>query len=379
MPHKKVWDVFREKGYKAYFVGGCVRDALIGRTAKDIDIATNAMPEDVKNIFEINYDTGLKFGSVTVLYEGNYYDITTLRAENGYSDSRHPDFLEYTDDIKLDLKRRDFTVNAMAFCFDEGHIDLFGGVTDLNKKSIKAVGDPDIRFREDALRMLRAVRFACELGFDIEPATLRAVEKNAKGIRQISKERIYSEFSRAVASRHPEKIHYLRSTGLGKKIHPMFRSLRYNNIPKDNDLISRMAYIMKQKETAIGILEFLKADKKTLFSVLKVLEGRSRISDDSKYCIRKLISEVGEANAKRVLILKGYDLGLYHEILRDNDCTSIADLIIDGSDLITTGIAKEGIDIRHILNRLLDEVMKDPAKNRFEVLLPIARQIKKEI
>ncbi|MDX1358507.1 MAG: hypothetical protein R3232_06735 [Clostridia bacterium] len=376
LPHKPVWDVFRENGFKAYFVGGCVRDALIGREAKDFDIATDAMPEDVKNIFEVNFDTGLKFGSVTILYGGHYYDVTTMRAESGYSDSRHPDSLEYTDDIKLDLKRRDFTVNAMAFSFDDGHLDLFGGVTDLNKKSIKAVGIPKKRFQEDALRMLRAVRFSCELDFTIEPKTHKAIEKNAKGIALISKERIYSEFKRAVLSDYPGNMYYLRSTGLDRNIEPNLRACVYHNIPNEKDLIVRLAYIFKNKETAIKALEALKTDKQTFFNVLKVIEGRSRISDNSKYCVRKLISEIESVNAKRVLILKGYDLGPYNEILADNDCTSLADLLVNGNDLLSTGIARDGIDIKNILNSLLDEVMRDPSKNKFEVLLSKARQLK---
>ena len=134
-PHRGVWDILKKNGFKAYFVGGCVRDALLSRSAKDIDIATDAKPEDIKELFENHYDKGAKFGSLTVDYNNNYYDITTLRTEDGYTNFRHPEIIEYTDDIKLDLKRRDFTVNAMAYNFDEGHIDLFGGVTDLNKKS----------------------------------------------------------------------------------------------------------------------------------------------------------------------------------------------------------------------------------------------------
>jgi tRNA nucleotidyltransferase (CCA-adding enzyme) len=299
-----------------------------------------------------------------------------MRAESGYSDLRHPDSLEYTDDIKLDLKRRDFTVNAMAFSFDDGHLDLFGGVTDLNKKSIKAVGVPRKRFQEDALRMLRAVRFSCELDFTIEPKTHKAIEKNAKGITLISKERIYSEFKRAVLSDYPDNMHYLRSTGLDRNIDPQFRSCVYHNIPSEKDLIVRLAYIFRNKETAIRALEALKTDKQTFFNVLKVIEGRSRISDNSKYCVRKLISEIESVNAKRVLILKGYDLEPYNEVLADNDCTSLSDLLVNGNDLLSTGIARDGIDIKNILNSLLDEVMKDPSKNKFEVLLSKARQIK---
>ncbi|MCK5757886.1 MAG: hypothetical protein KAH14_02250 [Clostridiales bacterium] len=375
-PHRGVWEVFKENGFKAYFVGGCVRDALLSRSAKDIDITTDANPDDIKRLFDNHYDIGEKFGSLIVDYNNSYYDITTLRTEDGYSNFRHPEILEYTSDIKLDLKRRDFTVNAMAFNFDEGHIDLFGGVTDLSKKSIKVVGDADKRFREDALRMLRAIRFSCELGFSIERGTLEAIKKDSRGIKYVSKERIYSEIKRAVSGDFLENIIYLKQTGLGKMIHPIFKSLNYNNIPKQKDYILRLSHILRKKDIAMTVLGYLKAEKVTLLNVIRVLDGVSAKFSNSLYKIRKLISSAGEANAKRVLILKEMNLEKYEKILKDKDCISLSDLAVDGNDLITTGIEYEGIDIRHILNKLLDEVMKDPSKNKFEILLPMARELK---
>ncbi len=338
MPHKGIWEVFKNNGYEAYFVGGCVRDALIGRVAKDIDIATDALPEEICNLFENHYDMGLKYGSVTVEFNNNYYDVTTFRTESGYSNFRHPDRLEYTNDIRLDLKRRDFTVNAMAFCFEDRHIDLCGGITDLNKKLIKAVGAPDKRFREDALRMLRAIRFSCELGFAIEVKTLKAIGNNSQRIKYISKERIYSEIKRAVVSAFPENLMYLKSSGLGKKFHKAFKSFNYHNIPADNDWILRLTHILQRKDIAIDVLEFLKADKGTIHNVLNVLAGLGNISENTEYQVRKLISSIGIANAKRVLILKKFDIELYNEIVRRGDCTSLTDLALNGNDLITTEI-----------------------------------------
>jgi len=375
-PHRGVWEVFKKNGFKAYFVGGCVRDALLSRKAKDIDIATDAKPDEIKNLFKDHYDIGSKFGSLIVDYDNKYYDITTLRTEDGYSDFRHPEILEYTDDIRVDLKRRDFTVNAMAYSFDEGHIDLFGGVTDLNKKSIKVVGEADRRFNEDALRMLRAIRFSCELGFSIEQGTLEAIRKDCKGIKYIAKERIYSEIKRAVSSNFPANMLYLKQTGLGKKIHPVFKSLNYTNIPKEKDYILRFSHILRKKDIAMTMLEFLKAEKITMHNVMRVLDGVGSSFGNSLYNIRKLISSVGAANAKRVLILKGMNIDRYEKILHEKDCTSLLDLAVNGNDLITTGIVNEGIDVRHVLNGLLDEVMKDPSKNKFEILLPMAREIK---
>lgn len=378
-PHRGVLEVFEKNGFKAYFVGGCVRDALLKRQAKDIDITTDALPGEIKNLFVDNYDIGAKFGSITVDFNGNYYDITSMRTESGYTNFRHPEKLDFTNDIKLDLKRRDFTVNAMAYNFDEGCIDLFGGVTDLNKKSIRVVGRASKRFHEDALRMMRAVRFSCELGFTIEPSTLRAIGKNSRGIKYISMERIYSEFSRSVIGSYPQNLIYLKHTGLGNKIHPAFKSLNYHNIPIKKDYVLRLAHILRKKDTAMTLLEFLRADKNTVHNVIQVLEGISSIRDNSDYSIRRLVSVAGAANAQRVLILKGYEIDSYLKIIRSKDCTSLTDLAINGHDLINAGIASEGIDIRHILNILLDEVMKEPSKNTFDNLLPLAKKIKKQI
>lgn len=375
-PHRGVWEVFKRNGFKAYFVGGCVRDALYNRTAKDIDIATNATPAQTKELFENYYDSGLKFGSLTVSYEDKYYDITTLRTEGGYTNFRHPEIINYTNDIEMDLKRRDFTVNAMAYSFDEGHIDLFGGVTDLNKKSLRVVGKANLRFKEDALRMLRAVRFSCELGFTIEKGTLAAIRRNARGIKYISKERIYSEFKRAVTGDFPGNLTYLRQTSLGAKIDPIFKVFNYHNIPKDKDYILRLTHILKKKETAMTALNYLKADKFTLQSVIHVMDGVRNLKANSGYSIRRLIADTGPANAKRVLIIKNYDMGTYDHIIENKECTSLADLAINGNDLITTGITTEGVGVRHILNILLNEVLKDPDKNKFEVLLPMARNVK---
>lgn len=377
-PHRGVLEVFEKNGFKAYFVGGCVRDALLDRPAKDIDITTEAKPEDIKKLFESYYDTGLKFGSLTVLFNGNYYDITTMRTESGYTNFRHPKKLDFTDDIKLDLKRRDFTVNAMAYNFNDGFIDLFGGVADLNKKSIRVVGGASERFHEDALRMMRAVRFSCELGFSIEPETLQAISKNSEGIKYISMERIYSEFSKAVVGLYPENLIYLKQTNLGNQIHPTFKILNYHNVPTQKDYILRLAHILKKKETAITLLDYLKAEKSTIHSVIKVLDGVAGIRENSDYTIRKLIYTAGAANAKRVLILKGFEIDSYLKIIKNKECTTLADLAVSGHDLIYEGIASEGIDVRHILQNLLDEVLKNPSSNSREILIPMAQRIKKQ-
>ncbi len=378
-PHRKVWETFEKSGFEAYFVGGCVRDALLGKAARDIDLAVSANPEEIKGLFEDHFDTGTKFGNITVGCDGYYYDVTTYRMESEYTDYRRPGKLDFAKDIETDLRRRDFTVNAMAYSFSKGHMDLFGGITDLNRKIIRAVGKPEERFSEDALRMMRAMRFSCELGFEIESQTLKAIKKNARKIGFISKERIYSEFKKAVVSDYPEKMKTLRITGLGQAVNPAFKYLTYDGIPLKNDLILRLAHMMKNIGTAMALLRFLKAEKTTIQCVVAVLKGLESIRKNERYSICRLISEIGEANAKRVLILKGYDLSVFEGILKKGECTTMRDLAIDGTDLISQNIAHEGIELRMIMEGVLDRVHRDPGLNEYEKLIDIAEQVKKSL
>ena len=183
-----------EAGFEAYFVGGSVRDLLLNRHIHDVDIATSAYPEEVKELFEKTIDTGIQHGTVTVLFNGESYEITTFRTESGYQDYRRPDHVTFVQNLDEDLKRRDFTINALAMNTDGEVIDLFNGLDDLKKRVIKAVGNPETRFHEDALRMMRAVRFMSQLEFNLEEKTQQAVEDNHKLLQKISVERIRDEF-----------------------------------------------------------------------------------------------------------------------------------------------------------------------------------------
>ncbi len=185
-----------EHGYEAYFVGGAVRDTLLGRPIHDVDIATSAYPSEVKALFKKTVDTGIEHGTVMILDHGQGYETTTFRTETGYSDFRRPDQVNFVRSLKEDLKRRDFTVNALAMDGDGQIVDLFGGLTDLKAGLIRAVGSPKDRFFEDALRMIRAVRFAAQLGFKIEPATLVAIKENAPLLDKIAIERVNVEFTK---------------------------------------------------------------------------------------------------------------------------------------------------------------------------------------
>lgn len=215
-----ILDVLNMHGYEAYAVGGCIRDAVMGREPKDWDIATDARPEEVGRLFEKTVDTGIKHGTVTVVIGNRNYEVTTFRIDGRYTDSRHPEKVEFTSRIGDDLRRRDFTVNAMAWNPQKGIIDPFGGMRDISGRIIRTVGKPSDRFGEDALRMLRAIRFAATLGFEIEADTLEGIRQNSSLIRRISAERIREELTGILVSDDPMRFMLLMDTGLLRHIMP---------------------------------------------------------------------------------------------------------------------------------------------------------------
>ena len=195
-----------EAGFEAYAVGGCVRDCLLGREPDDWDITTSAAPGQVKALFKRTIDTGIAHGTVTVMLEGEGFEVTTYRVDGAYEDSRHPKEVTFTASLTEDLRRRDFTINAMAYNEQAGLTDIFGGRKDIERKLIRCVGNPRERFGEDALRMMRAVRFSAQLGYDIEQETREAIKDLAPNLCQISAERIQTELVKLALSRHPEKL-----------------------------------------------------------------------------------------------------------------------------------------------------------------------------
>jgi tRNA nucleotidyltransferase (CCA-adding enzyme) len=218
----KIIEVLIANGYEAYAVGGCIRDALLGRKPKDWDITTSASPSQVKRLFRRTVDTGIKHGTVTVLTGNEQYEVTTYRLDGEYEDYRHPREVRYTSSLNEDLKRRDFTINAMAYNSRDGLVDLFGGMQDLASGLVRCVGSASERFNEDALRILRAVRFSAQLGFAIEQDTLEAIRQNAGLLVNISAERIRAELDSLLISDHPEKLKLLYDTGITKVILPEF-------------------------------------------------------------------------------------------------------------------------------------------------------------
>ena len=211
-----------DEGFEAYAVGGCIRDCLLGKKPNDWDITTSATPLQVKSLFRRTIDTGIQHGTVTVMLGNEGYEVTTYRIDGVYEDSRHPKEVTFTASLEEDLKRRDFTINAMAYNDDVGVVDLFGGLDDLDRGMIRAVGDPYDRFSEDALRMLRAVRFAAQLDYDIDVKTLEAIKTLAMNLTKISAERIRTELQKLLVSKHPEKIITLYETGVSGVILPEF-------------------------------------------------------------------------------------------------------------------------------------------------------------
>ncbi|MDF2538078.1 MAG: hypothetical protein K0S76_1099 [Herbinix sp.] len=219
---KYIIETLMQQGFEAYAVGGCVRDMLLGREPGDWDITTSATPYEVKKIFKRTVDTGIQHGTVTVLLDKEHFEVTTYRLDGIYEDNRHPREVTFTASLSEDLRRRDFTINAMAYNEKEGIIDLFGGREDLERGFIRCVGSPKERFDEDALRILRAVRFSAQLGFQIEQDTLKAVKEKVEHLKNISAERIRVELTKLLISDHPEYFRVLYETGITKVVIPEF-------------------------------------------------------------------------------------------------------------------------------------------------------------
>jgi len=357
-------------GYKAYFVGGIVRDYLLNNVYKDIslldiDITTNARPDEVKLLFKNTYDTGIKHGTITVVYDNIKYEITTFRKEYKYINNRFPKKVKYINKLKSDIKRRDFTINAIAMDKNLKIIDYFNGISDIENKVIRTVGNPNIRFKEDALRMLRAIRFSCNLNFTINSNTLQSIMKNKSLLENISNERIYSEFKKAINGDYIKNLKYLL-------IFNQFKKLNLYNVPEEKNYVLRLAYIIHNFEN-ISVLTNLKVDKDTIIKVNKVLSNINYMNIYSRYGLKRLISNTDFETVKIILILKKIEFKLYNSIYSSNECIFINQLKITGNDLIKNGIALEGVKIGEILNKILDEVLKNPSLNEYTKLIELSK------
>lgn len=427
-----VIDSLEAKGYEAYAVGGCVRDSILGRQPDDWDITTSATPYEVKEVFSRTVDTGLKHGTVTVLAGSQAHEVTTYRIDGEYEDSRHPKNVEFTRSLSEDLRRRDFTINAMAYNDRNGLVDLYGGMEDLQKKRIRCVGDARERFGEDALRILRAVRFSAQLGFAISPETFRAAGELSRNLEKISAERIAVELTKLLLSDRPEYLKRAWEAGITAVVLPEFdrmmeteqrnphhcrsvgehtlESLRF--VPKDKVLRWTMLLhdigkpsCRTTDESGVDhfkghgkagveltgkILRRLKFDNDTLQKAKILVQWHDCRMNPEPKTVRRIMSRITPELFGMLLKVQYADAMAQsdyqreeklerivkvektaEEILEKKQCISLKDLKLNGQDLIAMGAAK-GPLIGEILNAALQEVLEEPGRNDPDILKKFA-------
>lgn len=378
-------------GFKAWLVGGCLRDMLLGRTIHDWDVATSARSAEIVSLFPKTVETGARFGTVTVITSGGLVEVTTLRSDGVYSDRRRPDEVHFVDDLLEDLKRRDFTVNAMAMTSAGGLSDPFDGQGDLERRLIRCVGRPEDRFSEDALRMFRALRFSAQLGFDIESLTMAAIGRCAQLCAALSAERVRDETEKILLSPRPELVGAAVSLGLfegrldkadGQSADlldvqsPALR--RIAGLPEDSRLrwSSFCAVLQRNRRTASArdFLRAMRLDAKTVRSCAAGAEtALAAPLPEDRTALKRLMSAVGPdaarcAAAADVVLRGGDTLRRIEEVISGGECFSIAQLAVTGDDLIAMGITP-GRQLGLLLKKLLDHVIDHPEDNKREVLM----------
>lgn len=391
---KNIQNSLFDAGYDVYAVGGCIRDTVLGRTPEDWDITTSALPDEIKSVFRHTVDTGIEHGTVTVLIYGakgdppETYEVTTYRIDGEYADSRHPLHVTFTDSLREDLKRRDFTINAMAYNERIGLVDLFCGQEDLKKKLIRCVGIPDERFDEDALRILRAVRFAAQLGFNIEHDTREAVIRHAKHLDAVSKERIMTEITKLICSSHIEVVNELFDLGLithiadgFEDIKPLPESVKLPAVTSAEKAV-RFAYLMRgmAAEKAAAILKNLKADNNTVRRASLLSENVMVPLPYDRYELKKVISKMTVKDFTDLLSMKkalskteeyrkccpseeiDSCIALFNDIMYKEEPIYMKDLVVTGNSLRSSGVP-EGPSIGKILNEMLDDIRRNPDNN----------------
>ena len=363
-----------------------MRDGILGKEPDDWDLTTDARPEEVKALFPRTVDTGLQHGTVTVLLGGEGYEVTTYRIDGTYTDGRHPDSIRFTPSLAEDLKRRDFTINAMAVSERGELVDLFGGQEDLARGCIRCVGDPYARFREDALRMLRAVRFAAQLNFEIEAESFKALTELSPNLAQVSKERILAELTKLLLSNHPEKLELLYVAGLAPEMAAHFPGVHLDSraarLPRCKALRFAAAGEQITPEALGKLLIELKSDRATRDRAVLLLTAVHRPLPESETEVRRCLSDIGHDAFTELLLLKEAGYGseestggveqrtervaklraLRQEIAERGDCLEIRGLALGGAELLALGIPK-GPALGACLRALLHAVLEDPARN----------------
>lgn len=426
----------QNNGYEAFLVGGCVRDSILGRSIHDYDVTTSATPDEMMEVFKGKriIETGLQHGTITIVIDGEGYECTTYRIDGHYSDSRRPDSVTFTRSLEEDLKRRDFTINAMAYNNEAGLIDPFNGLEDIEHYKIRCVGRAEDRFSEDALRILRAIRFASQLGFVLEPDTDWHISKMYKNLENISIERINSEFCKIAASSDfcvqmvlyhevfslfiPEikdmfgfqqnnpyhlydvwnhtvhAIEYCESDNLVTRLAVFFHDIgKPHCYQDDEDSIrhfkghGRVGADMTDK-----IMKRLRFDNDTREKVVELVYYHDATFEVGKKYVKRWLNKIGEEQFRRLLNVRRADIKaqadinqetrlqkmdnieyILEEVLQDDECFSLKDLAVNGKDLITIGY-KPGKEIGEVLNNLLDLVISGEYKNEKEKLLEIAER-----
>lgn len=393
---RHIINVLMENGYEAYAVGGCVRDSILGRTPGDWDITTSALPMQVKALFRRTVDTGIQHGTVTVMLGKNGYEVTTYRIDGKYEDSRHPKSVEFTSNLVEDLKRRDFTINAMAYNDEHGIVDAFDGMGDLKRRIIRCVGKAHDRFDEDALRILRAVRFSAQLGFDIEDDTARAARELAPTLVKISRERIHTELNKLLLSDNPDYFSVVYDLGVMKIIIPELENIDAHKLDKIKHFIKKTSAVLPERyaallscvdaDTAGRILKGLKLDNATILMAAKLVKYYNMNPVVSEAAVRHYINEVGENDALRIVdfnisicgseLNKGYtDMKKICVMVKERgDCTELRNLKISGRDLMEAGFPA-GKQLGEILQKLLCEVLDNPKFNEYNYLLKRAVEL----
>lgn len=421
-------------GFEAYAVGGCVRDLIMGKSPLDYDITTNALPEETEKVFS-EYkiiETGIKHGTVTVLFDGLPLEITTYRVDGEYKDNRHPEKVDFSRKLKDDLSRRDFTINTLCYNEKDGLVDLFDGVKDIENGIIRTVGDADKRFNEDALRIMRAIRFSSVLGFKIEEKTSGSIYKNRMLLNNISVERLREEFSKLITGKNAHKViseyHEVievfipeLSSLIGCKQntpyhkYDVFEHTLYALDAVDNERNLKLVmffhdfgkpfmkttdeygtdhfkgHAAKSKVISYDILKKLRFDNKTVNEVSFLVGIHDMKSAKDKISAKKMIREIGKENYLNLIKIKRADnraksnphsideklenmLSFYKEITDNCECCTLKQLSVNGNDLKEAGFA-DGIKIHSVLEKLLDNVIEDNAENKKEILIKEAKKL----
>ena len=357
---EKALGLLAQNGYFAYVVGGCVRDSLLFTEPHDWDITTSALPSQIIACF-LEYkviETGLKYGTVTVIIDKIPIEITTYRIDGEYKDNRRPEEVLFTNKLKDDLSRRDFTMNAIA-CNNE-IVDYFGGVRDIENKIIRTVGNSDERFSEDALRILRALRFSSQLGFEIEKSTKKSIISQKSLLKNISAERITAELKKLLIGR----AYYNALTEYHEvifEIIPEINSINemLENSPEDlNIRLSLLLWNVKSPEKLLGRLRF---DNKSIELISSIIKNKDIFMEDNKISLKKLLNKLNIDVVRAILKIRGQSAEILDEIISKNECYSLEGMRVNGNDIIKMGIT--GKRVGEILNMALDLIIEEKLAN----------------